>query len=70
MLSSQIGMQIVKPDIRVYNLVEELASGPLPSWNPVPTVLVLNKVSYTSGPESTCSLNLLTSCCNKPVLWK
>lgn len=37
-------MQIVKPDIRVYNMVEELASGPLPSWKPRPTILILNKV--------------------------
>ncbi len=37
-------MQILKPDIRVYGLVEELASGPLPSWDPLPTVLILNKV--------------------------
>ena len=37
-------MQIVKPDIRVYQLVEELSSGPLPDWNPLPTTLILNKV--------------------------
>lgn len=39
-------MQILKADIRVYGLVEELASGPLPSWNPLPTVLILNKVLF------------------------
>ena len=37
-------MQIVKPDIRVYQLVEELSSGPLPNWSPLPTTLILNKV--------------------------
>ena len=52
-------MQILKPDIRVYGLVEELASGPLPSWTPLPTVLILNKV-FSFLPLSTqCELHVI-----------
>ncbi|CAL8472100.1 g11642 [Coccomyxa elongata] len=36
--------QITEPDERVVKLVEELAAGPLPSWEPPPAVLLLNKI--------------------------
>ncbi len=39
-------MQITEPDERVLQLVEELAAGPLPSWDPPPALLLLNKVRW------------------------
>ena len=51
---SKAVMQILKPDIRVYGLVEELASGPLPSWDPLPTVLILNKVCLSQALTALC----------------
>lgn len=40
-----LSMQITEPDERVVKMVEELAAGPLPSWEPPPAVLLLNKVT-------------------------
>ncbi|KAK9837015.1 hypothetical protein WJX81_007236 [Elliptochloris bilobata] len=36
--------QVTRPDPRVLALVEHLAQGPLPDWDPPPALLVLNKV--------------------------
>lgn len=55
-------MQITEPDTRVMHLVEELAAGPLPSWEAPPALLVLNKVplSFSYGNTSLmCSLRTL-----------
>ena len=41
--------QISAPDRRVLRLVEEIAKGPLPGWQPVPCLLVLNKVRLVLG---------------------
>ncbi len=46
-----LSVQITEPDERVVKLVEELAAGPLPSWEPPPAVLLLNKV-ICSRPEA------------------
>ena len=40
----RLHVQITEPDERVVQLVEELAAGPLPSWDPPPALLLLNKV--------------------------
>ena len=37
------GPQVVQSDPRVLALVEHLAEGPLPDWDPPPALLVLNK---------------------------
>lgn len=36
--------QVTQPDPRVLALLEELARGPMPDWDPPPALLVLNKV--------------------------
>ena len=36
--------QVAQPDPRVLALLEELARGPMPDWDPPPALLVLNKV--------------------------
>ena len=36
--------QVEDPDDRVTQLVSELAAGPIPGWDPPPSILVLNKV--------------------------
>ncbi|EIE23555.1 GTP-binding protein Era [Coccomyxa subellipsoidea C-169] len=43
--------QITEPDERVLQLVEELAAGPLPSWDPPPALLLLNKIDRLSKEE-------------------
>ena len=45
--------QVTMPDPRVMDLVKELAEGPIPDWNPPPTILVLNKVCVPPPASST-----------------
>ena len=40
------GAQLERADARVLALVQELAQGPLPSWDPPPSALILNKAGF------------------------
>lgn len=51
-------MQITEPDTRVMHLVEEMAAGPLPSWEAPPALLVLNKVSVSFSYVHNCCVFL------------
>lgn len=44
--------QIAAPDVRVTQLVQELAEGPTPGWKPPPSILVLNKVPHRTFENS------------------
>ena len=39
--------QVTQPDPRVLALLEELARGPMPDWDPPPALLVLNKARHS-----------------------
>lgn len=43
-----MGAQVERPDARVLQLVQELADGPLPAWDPPPSALILNKAGTFS----------------------
>lgn len=45
--------QVMNEDVRVKQLVQELARGPLPNWSTPPSILVLNKVQLAPPQLST-----------------